>query len=294
MVLPFNEPMRRSYLLSIGAAILITLAAFFLLRKPVIAPESLISFSPGATDTPVASASVSIGTQANIIVQSPTAHAVVSNPITVSGKARVFEGTFQYALRDPEGNVLFRAVGLASVPDSQGYRNFSVKIPLNVGTPRDLTIEVFEYSAKDGSIINLVQVPVRLGSADTSAIKVFLLNRRLNYNESCDAMLPVTRTVLKTREPAYIALYELLRGPVGTEKDDQYFTSIPDGVKINSIKISNGIAYADFNSTLEYQVGGSCRVASIRAQITNTLKQFAGVSNVVISVDGRVEDALQP
>jgi len=35
-------------------------------------------------------------------------------------------------------------------------------------------------------------------------------------------------------------------------------------------------------------------VTAIRAQITETLKQFPTVENVVISIDGRTEDILQP
>jgi len=45
---------------------------------------------------------------------------------------------------------------------------------------------------------------------------------------------------------------------------------------------------------LQYQVGGSCRVSAIRAQIIETLKQFSTVKNVVISINGRTEDILQP
>ncbi|PIP22172.1 MAG: hypothetical protein COX38_02115, partial [Candidatus Nealsonbacteria bacterium CG23_combo_of_CG06-09_8_20_14_all_39_25] len=45
---------------------------------------------------------------------------------------------------------------------------------------------------------------------------------------------------------------------------------------------------------LEFQVGGSCKVSAIRAQITQTLKQFPTVDEVVISINGRTEDILQP
>jgi len=54
------------------------------------------------------------------------------------------------------------------------------------------------------------------------------------------------------------------------------------------------VAKADFDEQLEFQVGGSCRVSAIRAEITQTLKQFSTVKEVVISIDGRTEDILQP
>jgi len=45
---------------------------------------------------------------------------------------------------------------------------------------------------------------------------------------------------------------------------------------------------------IEYQMGGSCRVSAIRSQITQNLLQFPTIKNVIISVNGRTEDILQP
>ena len=50
----------------------------------------------------------------------------------------------------------------------------------------------------------------------------------------------------------------------------------------------------DFDPQLEFQVGGSCRVAAISSQIRQTLMQFPTVKSVIISIDGRTEDILQP
>ncbi|MBA7661011.1 hypothetical protein ES703_69021 [subsurface metagenome] len=65
-------------------------------------------------------------------------------------------------------------------------------------------------------------------------------------------------------------------------------------MRIQKLIIENGVAKIDFDEQLEFQVGGSCRVVAIRAQITETLKQFPTVDNVIISIDGRTEDILQP
>ena len=54
------------------------------------------------------------------------------------------------------------------------------------------------------------------------------------------------------------------------------------------------MAYVDFDEQLEFQVGGSCRVSAIRAQIIQTIKQFSTVKDVIISINGRTEDILQP
>jgi spore germination protein GerM len=125
-------------------------------------------------------------------------------------------------------------------------------------------------------------------------IKVFFNNNRLDPEFSCNKVSPAERKILKTQAVARAALEELLNGPTEKEKSEGYFTSINTGVEIQKLTIENGVAKVDFNEALEFQVGGSCRVAAIRAQITQTLKQFPTVNDVIISIDGRIEDILQP
>ena len=90
------------------------------------------------------------------------------------------------------------------------------------------------------------------------------------------------------------ALQELLAGPTAAEQVAGYFTSINEGVKIQRLEVKDRTIYVDFSKEIEAAVGGSCRVAAIRSQIESTLKQFPDVGQVIISVDGRVADALQP
>ncbi len=126
-------------------------------------------------------------------------------------------------------------------------------------------------------------------------VKAFFSNSEMNPGMlDCKPVYGVDRTIKKTTAVGRAALEELLKGPTEEEKSGKYFTSINSGVSINSLTIENGIAKVDFDKQIEYQLGGSCRVSAIRSQIEETLKQFSTVSSVVISVDGRIEDALQP
>lgn len=130
--------------------------------------------------------------------------------------------------------------------------------------------------------------------ANITTVKVHFSNNKLDPEITCVKTFPVERQIYKTQEVAFIALSELLNGPTQQETNAGYITSINEGVRINSIKIENGTAYVDFNETLEAAIGGSCRVAAIRWQITNTLKEFPTIKNVIISINGRTEDILQP
>jgi len=129
---------------------------------------------------------------------------------------------------------------------------------------------------------------------ESITVKAFFNNDKMDPEFSCNKVFPVERKILKTLAVARTALEELLKGTTEAEKAERYFTSINPGVKIQSLTIENGMARVDFDEQLEFQVGGSCRVAAIRAQITQTLKQFPTVQNVLISIDGRTEDILQP
>ena len=128
----------------------------------------------------------------------------------------------------------------------------------------------------------------------TSTIKVFFNNSQLDPEYSCNKVFSVQRQIPKTQAVARAALEQLLQGPTDAEKAQGFFTSINSGVKIQSLTIQAGTAYVDFDDQIEFQVGGSCRVSAIRAEITQTLKQFPTVSEVIISVNGRTEDILQP
>lgn len=142
-------------------------------------------------------------------------------------------------------------------------------------------------------LINKSEEPVVIVE-ETMVVKVYFNNDKLDPEFSCNKVFPVEREIVKTQAVGRAALGELLKGPTEKEKSDSFLTNINSGVKIQSLIIENGTAKVDFDEQLEFQVGGSCRVAAIRAQITETLKQFSTVDNVIISINGRTEDILQP
>ncbi|PIT88539.1 MAG: hypothetical protein COU29_02045 [Candidatus Magasanikbacteria bacterium CG10_big_fil_rev_8_21_14_0_10_36_32] len=132
--------------------------------------------------------------------------------------------------------------------------------------------------------------PVKFGQT----IKVFFNNNKMDPEFSCNKVFPVERKIKKTEAVANASMEELLKGVTEEEKNNGFFTNINSGVKINSLDLNNGILKIDFDDEIEFQVGGSCRVTAIRAQIIETLKQFSTVKEVIISVNGRVDDILQP
>jgi spore germination protein GerM len=125
--------------------------------------------------------------------------------------------------------------------------------------------------------------------------KVFVYFGKVSSdNFNCSEVFPFQRVISETQTPARKSLEELFNGPSDVEKSNGIYTSINKGVKIQKISIIESTAYVDFSEELEKSVGGSCRVANIRSQINSTLKQFSTIKDVVISINGRTEDILQP
>jgi len=139
-----------------------------------------------------------------------------------------------------------------------------------------------------------VTQPEVISATDSLTVRVFFGNSRLDPEASGDKVFAVERRIPRQPAVARGALEELLKGPGEQERAQDYFTSINTGVRIQRLMIENGTATVDFDEQLEFQVGGACRVSAIRAQITQTLRQFPTIDDVIISINGRTRDILQP
>jgi len=257
----------------------------------VFLAEQVKELGPSSTPTPTPT------NQPNITVFSPTRGEEVILPFVVLGQARVFENMLSVRLKEKDsGKVIFWSPVYANAPDAGQFGLFEQTIDYLTIKPagEDVILEAYDNSAKDGSEIDLVSIPLKLSLNETTAVKIFFNNSRLDPEFSCNKVFPVQRLIAKTQTPARKALELLLEGPSQDEKNQEFLTSINSGVKIQSLTVQNGVAKVDFDEQLEHQVGGSCRVSAIRSQITETLKQFPTVKSVLISIDGRTEDILQP
>ena len=88
---------------------------------------------------------------------------------------------------------------------------------------------------------------------------------------------------------------QLLLGLNLAEKDQDLYSAINAGTKLNSVKIVGKIATLDFNETLDYQVGGSAKVLAIREQLEKTVLQFSFVNQLILTVnEGAREAILEP
>lgn len=96
-----------------------------------------------------------------IFVESPAAGDNVESPLHVWGTANTFEATFMLNIVDPEGLIVAEEVVTAT--SGTGTRGtFDVTVPYETTSSGMGALIVFELSAKDGSQINIVEIPVQM------------------------------------------------------------------------------------------------------------------------------------
>ncbi len=212
--------------------------------------------------------------------------------IVTGGKWAGFEGQVgRVELVESDGTIL----GLAPLMATSDFMKFPITFEANLNFTILKENEVFLnfYNENPSGLpehSEMFSIPVK---ASQEKVKVILYFGKQG-DDSCKNNYPIEREIIKTEGIARATIEELLKGLSEEEKEAGYFTSINEGVKINGLTITNGTAKIDFDETLEQGVGGSCRVLAIREQIIQTLMQFSTVKNVIISINGRTEDILQP
>lgn len=233
-----------------------------------------------------------------LVITNPDEGESVMSPLTVSGEARgawYFEASFPVRLEDASGRILAtvpaQAQGEWMTEDFVPYVaelafEVATKTPGRLVLSKDNPSGLPEYDEERSVAVVLMPPPV---------VQVFFANERLDPAFTCEKVWPVERTLRADADLKIGALEALLAGPLDGELADKYSTVINSGVTVNKLEVgTDGVARVDLSPRLNEAVAGSCRVGLIRAQITATLRQFPDVREVVISVNGAVDEILQP
>ncbi|MHC1716731.1 MAG: GerMN domain-containing protein [Candidatus Dojkabacteria bacterium] len=237
-------------------------------------------------------------------LESPLPNTEVSCEFEITGKmpnSWFFEGSFPVSI-EVNGKEVFRNVANTEEDwTSEGLKQFYAIVVCKEGCVGNGEIILKKDNPSDlPENDDSFTIPVSFSPAcevplEKSIVDVYFGSSKEDPDSlNCDTTYKLERSIPKTLGIGRASLELLLVKPISDEKEKGYFTSIPDGVRVNSLRISDGTAYADFNEKLTEGVGGSCLTSRIRSQIENTLKQFDTVKNVVISVNGSTEGVLQP
>ncbi len=225
---------------------------------------------------------------------------LIENPTVITGTTTAFESRIAWKMTDAAGRIISEGGTQVASPDAGVPGPFQISLFYDGAPAMDRGfLRVFEFSAKDGEPIHEVNIPIAFlytagkGNGCEARVNVAFTNTKEDPNMlDCSKTGTVERIVCGTSSTAsLVAIHELLKGPTGSEKERGFVTNLPANVPDPRV----GRTY-DFDSTLEAGVAGSCRVGAIRAQIENTIRMNSSASDkeVVISIDGRTDDILQP
>ncbi|MBI3984973.1 MAG: Gmad2 immunoglobulin-like domain-containing protein [Candidatus Levybacteria bacterium] len=97
----------------------------------------------------------------NISIDSPKAKTEVSVPFVIKGQARVFENQFSYKILDGSGNIVLEGSAYADAKDAGQFGPYEITVS-GLSLKGKITLQVFNYSAKDGRQENKVTIPLVL------------------------------------------------------------------------------------------------------------------------------------
>ncbi|MCR5724057.1 MAG: GerMN domain-containing protein [Treponema sp.] len=102
----------------------------------------------------------------------------------------------------------------------------------------------------------------------------------------------ITRSITKTDSPLSANIRQLLAGPNQAERAKGCMSLIPEGTRLLSASVRNGIAMLNFSEEFEYNPVGVEGYLGQLMQIVFTATEFSTVSGVQILIDGQKREYL--
>lgn len=129
------------------------------IKNPFAATTPFPTVSIASSDE--ISQSITPAASQNIEVLAPFMGDEVKSGFVVKGNARTFESVVNIRLVDSNGTIITETFTTANSPDVGQFGPFEKSINFSTDDTSG-TLQVFQYSAKDGSIIDLVEIPLQL------------------------------------------------------------------------------------------------------------------------------------
>ncbi|PLS77980.1 MAG: hypothetical protein CYG59_20750 [Chloroflexi bacterium] len=145
-------------------------------QVPTLVPTQAVPTSAPAQPTPTSQPISAPATSKTITITAPNPGAVLDQTVTVRGTTNFwpFEATLAGQVKDAQGNILGMGPIMVQAPDIGQGGPFEGTLTFTPpAEPQTGILEIFETSAKDGSIVVQQNVPVQLGGvAATSGIQL--------------------------------------------------------------------------------------------------------------------------
>ena len=206
------------------------------------------------------------------------------NPLVVSGLARTFENTVQVRVLDKDGTPI-AAQHTTSAGEMGNHNPYRAELWL-VRDVDAVTVEAFEYSAKDGSIRSRVVREEQLALPSFEQSLVWPAG-------DCDRFVTLRRRMPRSAGVARLLVEALVAGPDASDRAAGATSPFPARSEVKSVVLREGVLTVDLSERLQ-NVGGACAATAIRESVTRTLQALPAVKRVEITAGGSAALALQP
>jgi Immunoglobulin-like domain of bacterial spore germination len=134
-------------------------------RSPSPTPTASPSPTPSPTPTPTPAPTPLLSARGGILVKEPLANTHVRSPLVISGEASVFEAALIWQVTDTAGRVL--ASGFTTATAGAPQKGTFMVTATYQDPASDIIgfAEVYTRSPKDGTIDEIVRVPLVLAAA---------------------------------------------------------------------------------------------------------------------------------
>lgn len=228
----------------------------------------------------------------NIVVEQPTAGAVVTSPVHLAGRSRAFEARVDVTvLEDGSAVPLGRGYVLGSGDDE--LRPFAADHAYDEPRAGYGAIVFSTTSAEDGGVLEASVMRVRFGdvAGTTATMKVTVWFTDVLLEQ----VVPVRREVPQTTAVLRAAVEQLLRGPTTSERQDEglssWFSDATAGL-LHTVDLDrDGRAIVDLADLRRVIPNAATSAGSelLLSQLDATVFQFETVTSVEYRIDGSCE-----
>ncbi len=124
--------------------------------------RAMVLFDPTRIVIDVGGPPQAVSADGNTAVYVPAPGAEVGRTFHVSGAVRAFEATYLWRVTDTNGKVVAGAPATASIGTNALWGSAETDVTLPAGAAGNVTLEVYQVSPKDGSVVSTAAVPLHV------------------------------------------------------------------------------------------------------------------------------------
>lgn len=223
--------------------------------------------------------------ESDILVDRPQTNSVVDRPLMISGKVVGGISVISFELLDRYNRSFASSTITIQGTGLEDYFSYLMKYE----PPQTSTGFLELYSRdSDGNKINKLKLPIKFKEYRPFSVKLFA-SKSSNSATNCAQVFPLEREISPVDDLYQATIAELIKPLTATEAAQGFINGL-DGTnpELNQLIIKDGKATVDFNYVEKNNIDFTpCRLAAIKAQITETIKAMSGASEVLITKNGR-------